>query len=130
MCAQGPAAQRPPQSLPCIRSMVTGKGHRCGMMSAVDHVAMAVQPQLPCIRSVSCVQGIVLDEVDVLMGDQGAFEQQVAPLLTAVSEGSRLVLVSATLPEPVYTKLQALYPGLAAATGPNLHKIATGATTP
>jgi hypothetical protein len=77
-------------------------------------------------RGVAYLQGIVLDEVDVLLGDHGAFEKQVAPLVAAAGPDTRLVLVTATLPEDTFLKLQGFFPGLAAATGPNLHKIAIG----
>lgn len=77
-------------------------------------------------RCIAYLQGIILDEVDVLLGDHGAFEAQVAPLVAAAGADTRLVLVTATLPEDTFLKLKGFFPGLAAATGPNLHKIAIG----
>lgn len=73
------------------------------------------------------LQALVLDEVDVLLGDAGAFDEQVGPLVDTAPESARLVLVTATLPEPVFIKLQQRFPGMTAAMGPNLHKIAVGA---
>lgn len=69
------------------------------------------------------LQVLVLDEVDVLLGGQGAFAEEVAPL---VARCGRTVFVTATLPEPMFLQLKSLYPGLVAAVGPNLHRISTG----
>lgn len=73
------------------------------------------------------MQVLVLDEVDVLLGGQGAFAQEVAPL---VVRGARTVFVTATLPEPLFVHLKSLYPDLVAAVGPNLHRISTGMPLP
>lgn len=75
-----------------------------------------------------CMQTLVLDEVDVLLGDQGAFAAEVLPLVDSAPEEATLVLVTATLPEPVFVKLKRLFPGIVAAVGPNLHKIAPGSS--
>lgn len=69
----------------------------------------------------------MLDEVDVLLGSKGAFREQVEPLMAVAGPDVRLVLVTATLPEAVFADLRTTFPGLAAATGPNLHRIAVGA---
>jgi ATP-dependent RNA helicase DDX18/HAS1 len=50
----------------------------------------------------------------------------VAPLRAAVPEGCRFVLVTATLAEPVWARLQADFPGIAPAFGPGLHRTAPG----
>ena len=71
-------------------------------------------------------QGLVLDEVDVLLGEQGAFDAQVSPLLEQAPPLLRLVLVTATLPEAVFNQLTDRWPQMAAALGPNLHKIGSG----
>jgi ATP-dependent RNA helicase DDX18/HAS1 len=70
------------------------------------------------------MQVVVLDEVDVLLGGGGAFQEEVTPL---VERSKRLVFVTATLPEPVFLHLKTLFPGIVPAVGPNLHRIATGA---
>jgi hypothetical protein len=65
----------------------------------------------------------VLDEVDVLMGSQGGFVEEVMPL---VARSDRAVFVTATLPEQMFLHLKSLFPDLVAALGPNLHRISTG----
>jgi ATP-dependent RNA helicase DDX18/HAS1 len=80
----------------------------------------------PALGKTGGLQGVVLDEVDVLLGDKGAFAEQVLPLMNMAGPATRLVLVTATLPEAVFAKLRELFPGMAAATGPNLHRIAVG----
>ena len=82
---------------------------------------------MQAINAVSIMQTLVLDEVDVLMGGQGAFAQEVAPL---VAMCARTVFVTATLPEPMFVHLKSLYPDLIAAVGPNLHRISTGMLSP
>ncbi|CAL8471592.1 g11134 [Coccomyxa elongata] len=71
-------------------------------------------------------RAVVLDEVDVLLGDTFAFAQQVAPLRSAAPESTRFVLVTATLAEPVYLQLQQDFPGITPAFGPGLHRTAPG----
>jgi flavorubredoxin len=73
------------------------------------------------------LQAVVLDEVDVLLGGVHAFEEEMMPIVERVTDSMQLVLASATLPEPVYERLRELFPDLRAATGPNLHHIASGA---
>lgn len=43
---------------------------------------------------------------------------------------TRFVMVTATLPAPLFDRLQADFPGLAAALGPGLHRSAPGACPP
>ena len=43
---------------------------------------------------------------------------------------TRFMLVTATLPAPLFDRLQADFPGLAAALGPGLHRSAPGALPP
>ncbi|KAK9822358.1 hypothetical protein WJX81_001173 [Elliptochloris bilobata] len=71
---------------------------------------------------------VVLDETDVLLGDSGAFREQVEPLRNAAPPGARFILVTATLPEAVYQALQPLFPGLVPVLGPGLHRTAPGVT--
>lgn len=66
----------------------------------------------------------------MLLGEQGAFAAEVLPLVDSAPEEATVVFVTATLPEPVFVKLKALFPGIVAAVGPNLHKIAPGAQPP
>jgi superfamily II DNA/RNA helicase len=74
------------------------------------------------------LQALILDEVDVLLGEQGAFQEELLPLLSHAGEDTRVVFVTATLPETVFLKLKSHFPGIAPALGPNLHKIGTGAS--
>ena len=72
---------------------------------------------------------IVLDEADVLLADAGAFADQVAPLKAAASPNATFVLVTATLPEPVWAQLEADFGGrVVPVLGPGLHRPAPGVT--
>ena len=72
---------------------------------------------------------IVLDEADVLLADAGAFADQVAPLKAAASPNATFVLVTATLPEPVWAQLEADFGGrVTPVLGPGLHRPAPGVT--
>lgn len=74
------------------------------------------------------LQALVLDEVDILVGGMHAFDDDLQSILRSEARNLRLVLASATLPATVYSRLRQLCPDLVAATGPNLHHIAAGAT--
>jgi len=50
----------------------------------------------------------------------------VAPLRLAAPSAARFVLVTATLPAPLYEHLQAEFPGIVPALGPGLHRSAPG----
>ena len=81
----------------------------------------------------SAATTIVLDEADVLLADSGAFAEQVAPLRAAAPATARFVLVTATLPEPVWAQLEADPAfggtlGLLPVLGPGLHRPAPGVT--
>lgn len=71
---------------------------------------------------------IVLDEVDVLLGDASAFADQVRPLRAAAPPAARFVFVTATIPDPVFAELEYEFPGIVAAFGPGLHRTAPGVT--
>ncbi|GFR42534.1 hypothetical protein Agub_g3439 [Astrephomene gubernaculifera] len=57
------------------------------------------------VRLEGC-RALVMDEVDVLMGDHADFLGQVSPLLSAAPPSMRLVLVTATLPQHVWGQLR------------------------
>eukprot|EP00892_Ulva_mutabilis_P011261 jgi/Ulvmu1/8507/UM044_0041.1 len=106
--------------------------HRRTLQEGVD-VAVCTSGRLQQLLDaghldLSSCQTLVLDEVDVLLGDQGAFAAEVLPLVDSAPEEASIVFVTATLPEPVFVKLKGLFPGILAAIGPNLHKIAPGVT--
>lgn len=76
--------------------------------------------------SLSGARAMVLDEVDVLLGDQAAFREQVEPLRSAGPPGLRFVLATATLPQHMLAQLEADFPQIALAMGPGLHRTAAG----
>lgn len=55
---------------------------------------------------------------------------QVEALAKFTGDATRVILVTATLPEPTFMKLKYTFPGLVAAIGPNLHRTATGMLPP
>ncbi|KAK9811880.1 hypothetical protein WJX72_011720 [[Myrmecia] bisecta] len=71
-------------------------------------------------------KAIVMDEVDILLGDTTSFAEQIQPLRQAAGTDVRFVLVTATLPEYIYAQLQQDFPGIQAAIGPGLHRTAPG----
>ncbi|PSC73217.1 DEAD-box ATP-dependent RNA helicase 50 isoform A [Micractinium conductrix] len=73
-------------------------------------------------------RAVVCDEVDVLLGEDFSFAEQVRPLRDAAPEGCRWVFATATIPEQVYLDLEETFPGLVAALGPGLHRTAPGIT--
>ncbi|EFN54452.1 hypothetical protein CHLNCDRAFT_135879 [Chlorella variabilis] len=80
-----------------------------------------------CLQLTFC-RAVVVDEVDVLLGEDFAFAEQVAPLRAAAPSTTRFVFATATIPEQVYLDLEEAFPGLAAALGPGLHRTAPGIT--
>eukprot|EP00884_Botryococcus_braunii_P015652 jgi/Botrbrau1/2770/Bobra.0164s0047.1 len=68
-------------------------------------------------------KALVLDEVDVLLPAEDA-QESVVPLLRGVSSVTRLVFVTATLPEAVWWDLSAQFPGVSPVLGPGLHRTA------
>lgn len=71
---------------------------------------------------------VVCDEVDVLLGQDFTFADQVRPLHAAAPATTRFVFATATIPEQVYLDLEEEFPGLVAALGPGLHRTAPGIT--
>lgn len=59
-------------------------------------------------------------------GGEVSYGEHVAPLRAAGPASMRCVLVSATLPQHTFDELQELFPGLAAAFGPGLHRTSSG----
>ncbi|GAB4820362.1 hypothetical protein N2152v2_007408 [Parachlorella kessleri] len=79
----------------------------------------------PALRLGAC-RAVVLDEVDVLLGDASAFAEQVRPLQAAAPPSTRFVFVTATIPDHVFADLELGFPGIVAAFGPGLHRTAPG----
>ncbi|KAL4458181.1 hypothetical protein ABPG75_013046 [Micractinium tetrahymenae] len=73
-------------------------------------------------------RAVVCDEVDVLLGEDFSFADQVRPLHAAAPDTTRFVFATATIPEQVYLDLEEEFPGLVAALGPGLHRTAPGIT--
>ncbi|GIL45873.1 hypothetical protein Vafri_3002 [Volvox africanus] len=69
---------------------------------------------------------LVMDEVDVLLGDHADFTSQIAPLRAAAPPSLRFVMVTATLPQHVFAELREVRPGLQTVFGPGLHRTAAG----
>ncbi|GIL71807.1 hypothetical protein Vretifemale_2275 [Volvox reticuliferus] len=69
---------------------------------------------------------LVMDEVDVLLGDRADFTAQVTPLRAAAPPTLRFVMVTATLPQHVFAELREVWPGLQTVFGPGLHRTAAG----
>lgn len=80
-----------------------------------------------CLQLASC-HAVVCDEVDVLLGEDHSFADQVAPLRDAAGQATRFVFATATIPEQIYMDLEEAFPGLVAALGPGLHRTAPGIT--
>ncbi|KAI7845180.1 hypothetical protein COHA_001225 [Chlorella ohadii] len=78
-----------------------------------------------CLRLDFC-RAAVCDEVDVLLGEDFAFAEQVRPLRDAAPPSTRWVFATATLPEQVFMDLEEEFPGIVAALGPGLHRTAPG----
>jgi len=74
----------------------------------------------------SCCKAIVLDEVDVLLGDQAAFNPQIEPLRDAAPSNLKFVLVTATLPQHTLSLVRQGFPDISLAMGPGLHRTASG----
>lgn len=58
-----------------------------------------------CLQLTFC-RAVVVDEVDVLLGEDFAFAEQVAPLRAAAPSTTRFVFATATIPEQVYLDLE------------------------
>ncbi|KAG2448777.1 hypothetical protein HYH02_006129 [Chlamydomonas schloesseri] len=71
-------------------------------------------------------RALVMDEVDVLLGERAAFLEQVAPLRAAAPSTMRFVLATATLPQHIFAQLREVWPDLMPVFGPGLHRTAAG----
>jgi hypothetical protein len=58
-----------------------------------------------CLQLASC-HAVVCDEVDVLLGEDHSFADQVAPLRDAAGQATRFVFATATIPEQIYMDLE------------------------
>ncbi|CAN6469798.1 unnamed protein product [Victoria cruziana] len=68
---------------------------------------------------------VVLDEVDVLFGDED-FEQIFQCLIKSAPVTMQYIFVTATLPADIYNKLIEAFPDCMAIMGPSLHQINSG----
>ncbi|KAL6766845.1 hypothetical protein ACKKBG_A37610 [Auxenochlorella protothecoides x Auxenochlorella symbiontica] len=75
------------------------------------------------LAALSC---LVLDEVDVLLGNTTFPEQVEASLAAPGASDAGLVVVTASLPGDLHDALLRRWPGLRAVTGPGLHRPAAG----
>eukprot|EP00198_Chlamydomonas_reinhardtii_P001248 XP_001690583.1 DEAD/DEAH box helicase-related protein [Chlamydomonas reinhardtii] len=71
-------------------------------------------------------KALVMDEVDVLLGERAAFLEQVAPLRAAAPSTMRFMLATATLPQHIFAQLREVWPDLMPVFGPGLHRTAAG----
>ncbi|XP_058075969.1 DEAD-box ATP-dependent RNA helicase 50 isoform X2 [Magnolia sinica] len=67
----------------------------------------------------------VLDEVDILFGDEG-FEQVLQSLIYSVPMTTQYLFVTATLPLDIYNKLVQVFPDCEAVMGPGMHRTSSG----
>ncbi|XXG84760.1 hypothetical protein AAC387_Pa10g2213 [Persea americana] len=67
----------------------------------------------------------VLDEVDILFGDEG-FEQVLQSLIKSAPMTTQFLFVTATLPVDVYNKLVEIFPDCEVIMGPGMHRTSSG----
>ena len=73
------------------------------------------------------VDAVVLDECDVLLGENFEFAEQVAPIRNATKPGTQFVLVTATIPDDVLRQLKDFFESdIRVVQGPGLHRPAAG----
>jgi ATP-dependent RNA helicase DDX18/HAS1 len=103
------------------------KTHKDALSDGVD-VLVATPGRLRMLMEAGVLhfhhcRGIVFDEVDILLGEASAFAEQVLPVCKAANpDTTKLVFVSATLPENIFVDLEMEFPGLQSAIGPGLHR--------
>lgn len=68
---------------------------------------------------------IVLDEVDILFGDEG-FKQVLQSLINSAAMQAQYVFVTATLPVDTYNKLVQVFPDCKVIMGPGIHRTSSG----
>lgn len=67
---------------------------------------------------------VILDEVDILFGDEG-FEQVLQTLSSSAPMTSQYLFVTATLPVDIYNKLVETFPDCEVIMGPGLHRMSS-----
>lgn len=67
------------------------------------------------------LQCVVLDEVDILYGDEG-FEQVLQSLVNSAPMEAQYLFVTATLPVDIYNKLVQVFPDCEVTMGPGIHR--------
>lgn len=67
----------------------------------------------------------VLDEVDILFGDEG-FEQVLQSLIKSAPMMTQFLFVTATLPVDIYNKLVEIFPDCEVIMGPGMHRTSSG----
>ncbi|KAF3336182.1 DEAD-box ATP-dependent RNA helicase 50 [Carex littledalei] len=73
----------------------------------------------------SHLQCVVLDEVDILYGEEG-FEQVLQSLVGAAPVSVQYVFVTATLPLEIYNKVVEFFPDCEVIMGPGVHRTSSG----
>ncbi|KAL6008990.1 hypothetical protein ACLOJK_022217 [Asimina triloba] len=68
---------------------------------------------------------VVLDEVDILFGDDG-FEQVLQSLINAAPVTTQYLFATATLPVDIYNKLVEVFPDCEVIMGPGMHRTSSG----
>ncbi|KAJ3687412.1 hypothetical protein LUZ61_016576 [Rhynchospora tenuis] len=73
----------------------------------------------------SHLQCVVLDEVDILYGEEG-FEQVLQDLISAAPVSVQYLFVTATLPVEIYNKVVEVFPDCEVIMGPGMHRTSSG----
>ncbi|KAJ6824264.1 DEAD-box ATP-dependent RNA helicase 50 [Iris pallida] len=68
---------------------------------------------------------VVLDEVDILYGDEG-FEQVLQRLISSAPMEAQYLFVTATLPVDIYNKVVQVFPDCEVTMGPGIHRTSSG----
>jgi hypothetical protein len=68
-----------------------------------------------------CICSVVLDEVDILFGEEG-FEQVLHQLITVAPMTTQYLFVTATLPLDIYNKVVETFPDCEVIMGPGVHR--------
>jgi hypothetical protein len=68
-----------------------------------------------------CICSVVLDEVDILFGEEG-FEQVLHQLITVAPMATQYLFVTATLPLDIYNKVVETFPDCEVIMGPGVHR--------
>ena len=78
---------------------------------------------LTCQHKIEVLPGcsVVLDEVDILFGEEG-FEQVLHQLITIAPVTTQYLFVTATLPLDIYNKVVETFPDCEVIMGPGVHR--------